>query len=528
MTASAVGHGQGDLQAAVPRPRAARRATGARSAASAGRPTATASWPSSTPSPRAPAIRASWSSRPASARSVGMTLAHDAGRAGAGDRDRLRPRQRSSSSRPTWPARATSRSSVIGNDPARLELYGPGEIVAGHEFYDYAAKYTPGLSRDVAGGRGRPGHPGDHPEDRPRLLPGDRRRGVRPGRLPARPATGSTCPRSTRSRASPRSASSRRWPPTGGYDFAAVAERIVELALERQAGRSGAASARRTCPDDSPAARAAGSTATAGRRRQAAAVRTDPARVGLVEPDPGRGRPRHHRLRSSRSTDSPRARSFAYRRLALTGATYTSEADVRPSSIAAQTGQNLFTLSTAGMAERLRSLTDRPRRIGRGVAAGHPPGPARRAGPDRDLGGRRQRGSSSTRTAGPSPGTTRTEGPAGRRRPTEPPATDLFIGQPGRRRRLRRRDPARLAPARPTSAAGPPPSTSDDRRRPAGSPWTAAATAGVATFGFYTPTIRRTDLIPGQVRLLRSLLARPRGRRSRRSSWPTSRTGRTP
>ena len=29
-----------------------------------------------------------------------------------------------------------------------------------------------------------------------------------------------------------------------------------------------------------------------------------------------------------------------------------------------------------------------------------------------------------------------------------------------------------------------------------------------ATFGFYTPTIRTTDLIPGQVRLLRSLLAR--------------------
>ena len=28
-----------------------------------------------------------------------------------------------------------------------------------------------------------------------------------------------------------------------------------------------------------------------------------------------------------------------------------------------------------------------------------------------------------------------------------------------------------------------------------------------ATFGFYTPTIRKTDLIPGQVRLLRSLLA---------------------
>ena len=36
--------------------------------------------------------------------------------------------------------------SVIGNDHAQLELYGPGEVVAGHEFYDYAAKYTPGLS----------------------------------------------------------------------------------------------------------------------------------------------------------------------------------------------------------------------------------------------------------------------------------------------------------------------------------------------------------------------------------------------
>ena len=40
--------------------------------------------------------------------------------------------------------------SVIGNDHARLELYGPGEIVAGNEFYDYAAKYTPGLSKTSA------------------------------------------------------------------------------------------------------------------------------------------------------------------------------------------------------------------------------------------------------------------------------------------------------------------------------------------------------------------------------------------
>ncbi len=36
--------------------------------------------------------------------------------------------------------------SVIGNDPAQIEVFGPGEIVSGNEFYDYAAKYTPGLS----------------------------------------------------------------------------------------------------------------------------------------------------------------------------------------------------------------------------------------------------------------------------------------------------------------------------------------------------------------------------------------------
>jgi len=35
---------------------------------------------------------------------------------------------------------------VIGNEPDGLELYGPGEILSGHEFYDYVAKYTPGMS----------------------------------------------------------------------------------------------------------------------------------------------------------------------------------------------------------------------------------------------------------------------------------------------------------------------------------------------------------------------------------------------
>ncbi|HUQ43408.1 MAG TPA: D-alanine--D-alanine ligase family protein [Candidatus Limnocylindria bacterium] len=34
---------------------------------------------------------------------------------------------------------------VIGTE-APLGLYGPGEVIAGHEFYDYQAKYVPGLS----------------------------------------------------------------------------------------------------------------------------------------------------------------------------------------------------------------------------------------------------------------------------------------------------------------------------------------------------------------------------------------------
>jgi len=36
--------------------------------------------------------------------------------------------------------------SVMGNDHGKLEIHGPGEVLSGHEFYDYAAKYTPGLS----------------------------------------------------------------------------------------------------------------------------------------------------------------------------------------------------------------------------------------------------------------------------------------------------------------------------------------------------------------------------------------------
>jgi D-alanine-D-alanine ligase len=78
--------------------------------------------------------------------SVGMTLAHDAGERPAAIEAALAHDSLVLAEAYLAGARDLE-VSVIGNDPSRLELYGPGEIVAGHEFYDYAAKYTPGLSQ---------------------------------------------------------------------------------------------------------------------------------------------------------------------------------------------------------------------------------------------------------------------------------------------------------------------------------------------------------------------------------------------
>jgi D-alanine-D-alanine ligase len=77
--------------------------------------------------------------------SVGMTLAHAAAeRAGALD-EALRFDDLALVERYLAGARDLE-VSVLGNEPDEIELYGPGEIRSGHEFYDYAAKYTPGVS----------------------------------------------------------------------------------------------------------------------------------------------------------------------------------------------------------------------------------------------------------------------------------------------------------------------------------------------------------------------------------------------
>ncbi len=136
---------------------------------------------------------------------------------------------------------------VIGNDPAKLELYGPGEIVSGHEFYDYEAKYTPGLSetsthaevsdveravihklaRDVYRGIGAEGFARvDF------LMAGER---ILVSEI-------NTIPGFTPISLFP------TLPADGGYTFADVCLRIVELALERHAQRPAA----RLTPADLP------------------------------------------------------------------------------------------------------------------------------------------------------------------------------------------------------------------------------------------------------------------------------------
>jgi D-alanine-D-alanine ligase len=75
--------------------------------------------------------------------SVGMTLVHDLAELSAALE--LAFRYDTEALAETYLAGARDLEvAVIGNDA--LELYGPGEIISGHEFYDYRAKYTPGLS----------------------------------------------------------------------------------------------------------------------------------------------------------------------------------------------------------------------------------------------------------------------------------------------------------------------------------------------------------------------------------------------
>ncbi len=77
--------------------------------------------------------------------SVGMTLAHGAAERAAALVEAFRFDDLALVERYLAGARDLE-VSVLGNEPDEIELYGPGEIRSGHEFYDYSAKYTPGVS----------------------------------------------------------------------------------------------------------------------------------------------------------------------------------------------------------------------------------------------------------------------------------------------------------------------------------------------------------------------------------------------
>lgn len=167
--------------------------------------------------------------------SVGMTLAHDAAERPAA-LDEAFGHDDLAVVEAYLPGARDLEVSVIGNDPARLEIFGPGEIVSGREFYDYAAKYTPGLSEtstraEVSDGQrallhklSRDVYRAIGAEGFARidfLVAGDR---VVVSEI-------NTIPGFTPISLFP------TMPAEGGYGFVDVCRRIVELAIERHAAR---------------------------------------------------------------------------------------------------------------------------------------------------------------------------------------------------------------------------------------------------------------------------------------------------
>jgi D-alanine-D-alanine ligase len=177
--------------------------------------------------------------------SVGMTLAHEAAERGPALDLAFRFDTLAVVERYLAGARDLE-ISIIGNEPP-LGVYGPGEIVAGHEFYDYEAKYVAGLSETST-----------HAE-----VPAQTREVMKKLARDAYRAIGcegfaridflvqgeaiylsevNTIPGFTPISLFP------TMPSEGGLDFTAVCLRILDLAIERHAARP----ATRLSPSDLP------------------------------------------------------------------------------------------------------------------------------------------------------------------------------------------------------------------------------------------------------------------------------------
>lgn len=127
-------------------------------------------------------------------------------------------------------------ASVVGNDPATIDVYGPGEIFPGHEFYDFAAKYQQGVSRTTA-------TPALDPplRDTVRALAAQAYRAIgAQGFARVDLLLDASEPYISEINTIPGFTPISLFPvlcAEGGYDFGEIAERIVELALERDAHR---------------------------------------------------------------------------------------------------------------------------------------------------------------------------------------------------------------------------------------------------------------------------------------------------
>ncbi len=167
--------------------------------------------------------------------SLGMTLAHGAGERSAALAEAFRFDDLVLAERYLAGARDLE-VAVMGNEPDALEVYGPGEIMSGHEFYDYQAKYTPGLSESSLTAE-------ITADERSRLLALARATYTALGcegfarvdfLLTDRQMIVSeinTIPGFTPISLFP------ALPASAGYDFAAVCSRVVDLALTREASR---------------------------------------------------------------------------------------------------------------------------------------------------------------------------------------------------------------------------------------------------------------------------------------------------
>jgi D-alanine-D-alanine ligase len=177
--------------------------------------------------------------------SVGMTLVHepsevDAALDEAFGHDTLALVE-------TYQAGARDLEVAILGSGGQLELYGPGEIVSGHEFYDYAAKYTPGLSETSTRAEVTDAQRATLKKiarDAFRVIGGDgfaRVDFLLVGDVVYLSEI-NTIPGFTPISLFP------TMPAEGGYSFAGVCVRIIDLALERHAARA----RRRLTPADLP------------------------------------------------------------------------------------------------------------------------------------------------------------------------------------------------------------------------------------------------------------------------------------